>query len=355
MIVSVLLSFLLAQATTPPAGKQAVVETTAGTFVMELMPQKAPNHVALFTKLAQQGAYKKTIFHRVIKYGIVQGGDPLSTDPAKSALYGTGGLNQLKAEFNDEEYTAGAVAAVLAPGKPDSGGAQFFICVTDQKGLTGRYTVFARIVDGMEVVQQISASPADANGRPNERIEIVNVTIRDTPPPVPPAFSTETVEALSKMRAVIDTSKGQITLAMRPDLAPETVRNFLRLAEAGVYDQTPFHRVLKGFMIQTGSPAHRTAPLTAKQEKLIKNLQPEFTKTPNMPGIVSMARGDDPASATSSFFICSGDCRSLDEKYAVFAQVESGMEVVMAIDAVAVNGEAPIEPVTVTKITVKKL
>src|SRR6185295_19836333 len=78
--------------------KQAVVETSAGTFVIDLTPETAPNQTAYFTKLATDGGYDGTTFHRVIKYGMVQGGDPLSKDPAKRAQYGTGGLNAVRAE-----------------------------------------------------------------------------------------------------------------------------------------------------------------------------------------------------------------------------------------------------------------
>jgi cyclophilin family peptidyl-prolyl cis-trans isomerase len=339
-------------------GKQAVVDTTMGTFVIQLLPERAPNHVAYMMKLAHDGAYAGTLFHRVIRYGIIQGGDPLTKDPAKVAQYGTGGMNQLKAEFSatpsPDDYSRGAVAAVLAPGKPDSGGSQFFICVTDQKGLQGQYTVFGKIVDGMDVVEQISAVDANANGLPNTRVEIKSVTIRDTPPPPVVPFSTETVAELAQYRAVLQTTKGEITLKMRPDLAPETVRHFLRMAQAGLYDVTLFHRVVKGFVIQTGSPAFRATPLSPAQQALIHNMPPEFTPTPNVPGIVSMARGDDPASATGSFFICTGECRSIDNQYTVFAEVESGMDIAKAIEAVAVNGEAPVEPITVTKIVLRK-
>src|SRR4029450_4306309 len=80
----------------PP--KQAVIETSAGTFVVDLSADVAPNHVANFIKLAQEGSYDGTIFHRMVKFGMVQGGDPLSKDPSKRAQYGTGGLNQGKAE-----------------------------------------------------------------------------------------------------------------------------------------------------------------------------------------------------------------------------------------------------------------
>src|SRR5687768_14545711 len=79
--------------------KQAVVETTLGTFVIDLRPDLAPNHVGYFMQQARARAYDGTIFHRVILRGLVQGGDPLSKDPAKAKLYGTGGLGVLKAEI----------------------------------------------------------------------------------------------------------------------------------------------------------------------------------------------------------------------------------------------------------------
>src|SRR5690606_8731815 len=118
--------------------KQAVVETTAGTFVIELRPDLAPAYVSHFIQQARQGAYDGTVFHRLVKHGIIQGGDPLSKDPSKAKAYGTGRLGKLKAEFNSEPATRGAVAAVLQPGKPDSAGSQFFVCVSDQPALTGK-------------------------------------------------------------------------------------------------------------------------------------------------------------------------------------------------------------------------
>ena len=111
------------------AGKQAVIETTAGRIVIDLLPDKAPNHVGYFIKLAGEGAYNGTTFHRLIRHGIIQGGDPLSKDPAKAAQYGTGGLKMLAFEPGAGSHVRGAVSSVLVPGKRDSAGAQFFICV----------------------------------------------------------------------------------------------------------------------------------------------------------------------------------------------------------------------------------
>ena len=129
MTIAIVLSLLLQSffvTPLPPAemkNKQAVVNTTEGEFVIDLKPELAPNHVGYFIKLARAGAYNGTTFHRVIRLGIIQGGDPLSRDPAKAKSYGTGGLGVLKAEIGSEPTTRGAVAAVLQPGKPDSGGA----------------------------------------------------------------------------------------------------------------------------------------------------------------------------------------------------------------------------------------
>jgi peptidyl-prolyl cis-trans isomerase B (cyclophilin B) len=334
------------------SNKQAVVNTTAGTFVIDLRPDLAPNHVGYFMKLAGKGGYDGTTFHRVIRHGIVQGGDPLSKDPSKAKLYGTGGLGVLKAEIAGEPATRGAVAAVIQPGKPDSGGAQFFVCVADQAALTGKYTIFGRVSEGMDVVTKISEAP-NVEGVPQERIAIVSLTIRDTPSPVPEPFSTESVEELARYRAVLETTSGPITLEFMPDKAPGHVRAFLRLAQAGVFDATAFHRVVPGFVVQAGSLDTR-GPLTEKQQKLVRPLSPEFSDTPHIRGIVSMARGDDPASATTSFFIVLGNASSLNGKYTVFGRVVDGMAAVEAIEKTPVNGETPVNRIDITRVRLAK-
>jgi peptidyl-prolyl cis-trans isomerase B (cyclophilin B) len=332
--------------------KQAVVTTSLGEIVIELLPDAAPDHVGYLMKLAEEKAYDGTTFHRAILRGLIQGGDPLSRDPAKKAQYGTGGLGLLKFRANDLKHVRGAVSAVLRPGQPDSAGAQFFVCVSDQPTLDGQFTVFGRVVEGLEVAQQISEMPADPNGLLNDRVEITTVRIRDTPPPEPVPFETETAAQLAGYRAVLETTMGEVTLEFFPDRAPGHVRNFLRLAALGVYDGTAFHRVVPGFVVQTGALSHRKTPLTQKQRPFVVNLPPEFNPTPHEAGILSMARGDAPDSAQTSFFICLGPASSLDNKYTVFGRVVDGMPLVQNLAAVPLNGEEPATRVEIVRVRI---
>jgi peptidyl-prolyl cis-trans isomerase B (cyclophilin B) len=335
----------------PAVPKQAVVETDAGTFVIDLAPEMAPNQTAYFIKMASDGIYEGTVFHRVVKYGMVQGGDPLSKDPDKRALYGTGGLNAVKAEARAAKMTRGAVAAVTVPGKPDSAGSQFFVVLADQPALDNQYTVFGHVADGIEVLQKISEAPVDDKGIVTTRIAITHVTIRDTPAE---PFITETPSQLAAYRAVLDTSAGPITIEFLADKAPETVRQFMRLAAAGVYNNMAFHRVAPGFVIQTGSLSSRSAPLTEKQQKLVHNLAPEFNETKHVKGIVSMARGDAADSATTSFFICTAASDALDGKYTAFGRVVDGMVAVEAIEAAPRDGETPKTRIDLRTVSIVK-
>jgi peptidyl-prolyl cis-trans isomerase B (cyclophilin B) len=333
------------------APKQALVETAAGTFVIDLDPAAAPNQTAYFIRQAADGLYDGTAFHRVVKYGMVQGGDPLTKDPSKRALYGTGGLNAVKAEARAPKMTRGSVAAVMVPGKPDSAGSQFFIVLADQPALDNQYTVFGRVSDGMEVLQKISETPVDEKGLATERVEIKRVTLRDTPAE---PFVAETPQELGSYRAILDTGQGPITIEFLVDKAPNTVRQFMRLAAAGVYNGMAFHRVAPGFVIQTGALSSRTAPLTERQQKLVHNLPPEFNETKHVKGIVSMARGEAPDSATTSFFICTGTSTALDGQYTAFGRIVDGMAAVDAIEATPRTGEAPTTRIELKTVRIEK-
>ncbi len=333
-------------------GKQAVIETALGRIVIDLLPEKAPNHVGYFIKLAKEGAYDGTTFHRLIKHGIIQGGDPLSKDPSKASQYGTGGLRVLAFEPGAGSHARGAVSSVLLPGNKDSAGSQFFVCVTPQTALDGQYTVFGRVVEGIGAVTMISEAAVDQAGKAAERIEMTSVTIRDAPPVGVEPFSTEPPAELGAYRAVLETSLGPITLEFLPDKAPAHVRNFLRLAAAGVYDRTAFHRVVPGFMVQTGYLGSKQMPMDDAQQALVRTLQPEFNDTPHEKGVVSMARGQDPASASTSFFIMTARVSSLDGTYTAFGRVVDGMGVVDAIEKAPREGEAPTPRIDLLRVRV---
>ena len=331
------------------SGKQGVLETDLGTIVIDLLPEHAPNHVGLFITLASDGEYDGTVFHRMVRHRIVQGGDPFTKPPPRADVFGRGGLGLIEAEFSDEQHTRGTVSAVLVPGEPGSGGTQFFICVVDQPSLDGHHTIWARVSEGMDVVTKISEAPVDPDGRALER-----VTVRDTPPPEPIPFSTETDAELAAYRARLETDACAIEIDFYPNRAPNHVRNFLRLADEGIFDWMAFHRIVKGFVIQTGYLPSRREPLTERQERLVQELQPEFTDTPHVRGIVSMARGDDLASASTSFFICTDVAEELDGQYTAFGVVVAGLDVVDAIQATPTTGETPDARVEVRQVTVMR-
>lgn len=161
----------------PPLPIEGVLETAKGPITVKFLPEIAATHVRFFAKTARAGGYDGTTFHRVIANGIIQGGDPLSKDPKGAARYGTGGLGLLKAEFSERPMTRGSVAAVLRPNQPDSGGTQFFICLSDQPSLTGKYTIFGEVTAGMEVADQIGQTPSEAQ-KATERIEIKGVSLK---------------------------------------------------------------------------------------------------------------------------------------------------------------------------------
>jgi peptidyl-prolyl cis-trans isomerase B (cyclophilin B) len=195
----------------------------------------------------------------------------------------------------------------------------------------------------------------DEKGKAVDRIEIASDTIRDKPADTPPAFSTESVAELAAHRVSLETTAGTITLEMRPDKAPQHVRNFLRLAVAGAYDGTAFHRVVRGFVIQAGSMNSRKEPLSEPQQKIVGTLQPEFNDIAHVKGTLSMARGDEPSSASTSFFICTAPSPGLDRVYTAFGRVVDGMAVVEAIEGVDVDGETPRQRVEIVRVKVEKL
>lgn len=145
--------------------------------------------------------------------------------------------------------------------------------------------------------------------------------------PSPP--TKEEVAGYAKARAVIETRLGRIVLAFFPDKAPIHVKNFITLAEKGVYDGTVFHRVIPGFMIQGGDPRSKDPKAGGYGTGGPGYTIPaEFNDIPHTRGILSMARTNDPNSAGSQFFIMVGNAPSLDRQYSAFGRVTEGMDVV---------------------------
>jgi peptidyl-prolyl cis-trans isomerase B (cyclophilin B) len=150
-------------------------------------------------------------------------------------------------------------------------------------------------------------------------------------------------------KAILTTRHGDMTLEFFPDVAPNHVQNFIELAKSGFYDDTLFHRVIPGFMIQGGDPNSKNPDKRFHGTGGSgKNLKAEFSKTPHTRGIVSMARAANPDSASSQFFIMVDDSPHLDGQYSVFGKVVSGMEVADAIVAEATDHrDNPVNPVSI--------
>jgi peptidylprolyl isomerase len=129
------------------------------------------------------------------------------------------------------------------------------------------------------------------------------------------------MSAESENTLVIETTKGPVKIEMRPDLAPKHVEHIKKLAREGFYDGIVFHRVIDGFMAQTGCPQG-----TGTGGSKYPNLQAEFSAEPHVRGTASMARAQNPNSANSQFFICLDDARFLDKQYTVWGKVTEGME-----------------------------
>ena len=155
--------------------------------------------------------------------------------------------------------------------------------------------------------------------------------------------------------ANIDTNHGKISFELLPDLAPETVRNFEKLAKDGFYDGTLFHRVIPGFMIQGGDPNTKTDNKGSwGMGGPGYNVKAEFSSRSHLRGIVSMARAQDPDSAGSQFFIVTSDSAFLDRQYTVFGQVKEGMDVADKIVNMNKDGnDCPLEKVVMTKVTLE--
>ena len=160
----------------------ALINTCHGQMVVEFWSDVAPGHVENFKKLAKQGFYDGTAFHRVVKGFMIQGGDPLTKDVANEARWGTGGPGyKIKQEFNDRPHVRGVLSAARSQ-DPDSAGCQFFVCLGDAKFLDRQYTAFGKLIAGDDVLEAIGTVETKSAGggersRPTRRMSVESVQI----------------------------------------------------------------------------------------------------------------------------------------------------------------------------------
>lgn len=180
--LSLILPFSLASAADAAVDEVAVIETTKGKLVLEFWPDVAPKTVANFKKLAKEGFYDGTAFHRIIKGFMAQGGDPLTKDLSKEAMWGTGDPGyKIPAEFNDRKHTRGVISMARSM-DPNSAGSQFFLMLGTAPHLDNQYTAFGKVIDGEKTLTAIEETPVvtGSNGepsKPTERVEIKSVKI----------------------------------------------------------------------------------------------------------------------------------------------------------------------------------
>jgi peptidyl-prolyl cis-trans isomerase B (cyclophilin B) len=172
------------QETTPTnsPNEVAVIKTSEGDMVIQFWTDAAPNTVENFKKLARQGFYDGTIFHRIVKEFMIQGGDPNSKDPAKENSYGQGGPGyNIKAELNDHSHDRGVISMARGP-DPDSAGSQFFICLAPVHRLDHQYTTFGKLIKGQDVLEKIGDIEVTRNSmgepsKPTKRVVIESIKI----------------------------------------------------------------------------------------------------------------------------------------------------------------------------------
>ena len=184
-------------------------------------------------------------------------------------------------------------------------------------------------------------NPPKKNARPDEAMAAK-----------PEPFDAAPVEKMAQQCVTLQTEAGNIVIEMLPESAPENARNFLNLAATGALDTTTFTRIVKDFVIQGGNLSTSEKWGIELAKRMTHKLPDEPSLIKHERGIVSMARPDEPNSATTSFFILVGNGSNLDGKFSAFGRVTSGMEAVDAINHAPTEGEKPSKPVHITRAIV---
>ena len=356
-------------------------------FIITLYPEYAPITCENFEKLVTEGFYDGLTFHRIVDGFMAQGGDPAGT--------GAGGTNHDAAPIKGEFSSNGVdnrlshqkgVISMARTNDPDSASSQFFICYGDESFLDGNYAAFGEVTEGFEVVESfqtverkmnamgeaaVPLTPVviekagmiedDSKGHPRVMMVMKDFPLATAAEPEETTTAPEETTTEDSGTAVTvtgDLGQNAFIITLYPEYAPITCENFEKLVTEGFYDGLTFHRIVDGFMAQGGDPAGTGAGGTNHDAAPIKG---EFSsngvdnRLSHQKGVISMARTNDPDSASSQFFICYGDESFLDGEYAAFGEVTEGFEVIESFQTVERKmnslGEAavPLKPVVIEK------
>ncbi|MDY0019199.1 MAG: peptidylprolyl isomerase [Anaerolineae bacterium] len=319
----------------------ATIETEKRDITVELFAAEAPKTVNNFVFLAREGFYDNTTFHRVIAGFMAQGGDPTGT--------GRGGPGY---EFADEFTPAlshdRAGTLSMANAGANTNGSQFFITYIPTPWLDDLHTDFGRVIKGMDVLPLLSERDPENAVTPGDLIKTISISESEEPFPsdipaaetvVVPANPIErnglylqppvmAIDSEKSYEATIVTPKGEIVVALDAAAAPQTVNNFVFLAQQGFYDGLTFHRVESDFVIQGGDPL-------GSGQGGSGYLVPAEIGLEHVEGALAMARMGDQGnprrmSSGSQFYITLTATPMLDGAYTVFGRVVEGMDVVKA-------------------------
>lgn len=214
-----------------------------------------------------------------------------------------------------------------------------------------RSLVFTTIMTGMASVGFSQASQPVATPTPD--VKKANERPLEKPVAVVEPFDKADVKTMASKCVKLETEAGDIEMEMFPEAAPESVRNFLNLVATGLLDTTTFSRVVPGFVIQGGNIWTRIGGVSREMGARARRTVPdEPSKILHERGIVSMARSDEPNSATTNFFILVGNGSHLDGTFAAFGRVTKGIEVADVINKAPVAEEKPEKPVRIKKASV---
>ncbi|MCY7344778.1 MAG: peptidylprolyl isomerase [Pyrinomonadaceae bacterium] len=217
-----------------------------------------------------------------------------------------------------------------------------------------RFTIliFVGLVSSMVTNAQVKPAGVKTRETETKIVKKANQRPAEIPKSVVEPFEKATVAEMAAQCVKFETDSGAIEMEMYPESAPESVRGFLNLAGSGALDTTTFSRVVPNFIIQ-GGDLFTNQKMTAELDKRARRLLPdEPNQIEHERGIVSMARADEPNSASTHFFILLSEARTLDGKFAAFGRVIKGIETVEAINKMPVEGEKPTKPVKINRAVV---